>query len=48
MLGTWPVAGRVAGGFGRGAGDLVKAAILTRLWANTPCPHQIGLRAPLA
>jgi hypothetical protein len=24
------------------AGYLARAAILTRLWANTPCPHQIA------
>ena len=25
-----------------GSGQLARIPILTRLWANTPCPHQIA------
>jgi hypothetical protein len=32
----------VAGRPAREAGQLAMAPILTRLWANTPCPHQIA------
>jgi hypothetical protein len=40
VVGVGPV--WVAGGCWAVAGQLARVAILTRLWVNTPCPHQIA------